>query len=62
MRFMWNFVYNLKIIALTKLWKSKLVPKKLYTEKSAINLFFSKIQLKCFATENKVGQETKADK
>jgi len=62
MLFVWKFVYNLKIITLTKLRKSKLVSKKFYAEKSAINLFFSKIQLKCLATENKIIQKTKADK
>jgi hypothetical protein len=37
MLFMWNFVYKLKIITLTKLRKSKFVSNKFYTEKSAIN-------------------------
>ena len=37
MLFMWNFVYNLKIITLTNLRKSKFVSKKFYTEKSEIN-------------------------
>jgi len=57
MLFMWNFVYNLKIVTLTKLRKSKFVPKKFYTEKSAINSLFSKIQSKCLATENKLVQK-----